>query len=667
MATPGTQEKTVSLSFKTLRSDLDASRRAIADLNKDLKALDLQGNRVSSTYVSVGNNLKKASAQALSARNETLKGTQAIKEQTTALDRYNQALAAQKSAGGGGGTGGANPTGTIGRGLKLAGNVLGQAGIDTGLGDLGQIAQQVTPLIEGVGASMGQVALAAPLAGVALVALSIAAKKFAEDMEANRQRITNAIDTQKTYYELLQTGTSDSIKLGLEELRVKLAVAEAVRRDIQAGQDQLKQFGILQGLAEQFTGLTDQAKAADQEINQTRGQIDALTRALDSNQVAANDAKKAAEDYAGVLEEQGPNLAQQIQALRSKEAQTLEQIERQREQANEQIANIEQRAADQRVAIAEREAQAEAQALLNLQRANAEASIKLSQQDADTKLNYQRQETAAARDHARRMLQIRRDELNEETDLIAARDFAGLAQARRNLNQKLDEESDNFSAARQERLTQLKQQLQDNRTAFVREREARQRAYQQQLADLRAAQKRDLAATTAASNIEISRLQEKLKAQITMENSAYQIMLKQEAEFLRIRQQLLAGAISAEQAKAAASRNTGSSGGSTPIDATQPHEQKHPGTGGFAGGGYMRAGQKGEVNEAGRESFTTGGRTFWLPDVRGYFTPTRGGTVNPASGGGNMPPISITINGTNKQAILREVNTRLDKALGEIV
>lgn len=654
------------LSFTIDQARAKAATKSVSGLDKTVKDLDSSlktlAKTAGTTGAAVGNGLKRFSAEQVSVRNELLKGTQALKEQVTVLDLYKQKLAAtQQGSGGGGG-------GLLGK-LGSTGSAVGAVLSGAGAGQLGQIAsiggqlgsainqiQQVSSVIQGVGASsasavpgvagasasLGTLALAAPLVIIALVALSEAIKKVTNDIEQGKRNVQGAIASQKTYYELLQTGTTESIKAQLAELKVKQAVAAQIRSDIQAQiESQKQQFGILGGLVADFTGLSDELKKADEETQDLSFQIDAYTRALNSNQVAQNDAKAAAEEYGQTLKQQ----ADDQQAAAQRVAQEEIQI---RDRAAQEEAQILQRASDQRIALARRTAQMEQDALAKVQADLNEGRIRLDEQQADTRLEFHRQEARSARDHLRNLIKIRKDAEASEFELILNRDFAGLARQRRETDARLQEEQERYAEERQQRLVDLKNKLQDNQRSFQREREQRVRQYQQQLADIRRQQINELQANSEAATLDLQRLRDRLQAELAMKQSAYTRALELEAQYLAIRERLLSGAISAAQAQ---QQSSGSSSG---------------GTGGgslhLAGGGPISAGQTALVNEgfAGqRESFRSGGQSVMLPGGMGLFKPLRSGRVD-SGGGGISISMPISVSGSTWAEIRRKVHADVD-------
>lgn len=660
MANDTIASQILQLSFDTDPTSVKNTLAQVQNLRSGLNGLVADTKKLSTTTSGLTNDYGKLSAKAVEARNNLLKGTQAMKDQITVADRLAKVQRDTASAGGigGSGTGGAaSEVRLIGKGLKLANTIGNVIEPIPGLGQASIVLKQAAPLIEGLGASVGELAIAAPLAGVAVAGVAIAFKLAADEIEKGKERVEGALGAQEHYFQVVQTGTRESIQTELDGLKAKKEADQAAyETQVAAAQQQRDNIPILGALGVATSGLAQHIQDNKKAVQDDEYQINALTEALKNNKVAANEEAAARKALAGEFST-GPNLAQQIEGIQQKEQSALDQMAKARENEAQQEADILQRSADQKIAIAEKEAEAEAAALLSLQRANAEGQIKLSQAEADDRLNFQRGEAKAARDHADKLLQIRRDEQRDEVDLIANRDFAGLAKARRDLNNKLDDEQQSYADSKRERLIELKQKLQDDVTAFVREREQRQRAYQQQLSDLRTAEARDLAANAASARLEISRLQAKLSAQQKLEQAGYNAMLAQEAQFIKLRIDLLSGAISAAQAKIEGDIIAKSGGDTIKQGVLSGEGLKH-----LAGGGYLPGGMSALVNEGlGRESWTSGGRTMWLPNAKGYFTPTQGGHVNPAGGG--APQISISVRADTKRAILRETARQLSDAL----
>lgn len=667
-------DKILSLQFVTDKKSTSDTLAQITQLRASLNQVVSQQKALSLSTDGVGNSYKKLSANAVQSRNDFLKGTTAIKEQITVLDRLKAAQSQVSSASGGGG-GDASGVRLISKGLKLANTVGNAIEPIPGLGQASTVLKQAAPLIEGLGASVTELAVAAPLAGVAVVGVAIALKLFTDQLDAEKAGLQSALKAQEDYFQIIQTGTQDQVKTALDAAKAKQAGDQAaLASQLESAKAARENQGILGAAIVAFGGLGAEITKNKEAVQGDKDEVSALTNALNSQAVAENTAKEAALAYAGTFSS-GPTLASQIETTRNAEKTALDQMAQQREAEAQAEVDILQKGADQRIAIAEREAEGEAAALLSLQRANTDAQTKLGQQEADDRLTFQRQEIKETRDHVKKLLQIRKDEARDETELIANRDFAGLAAARRGLNQKLDDEQDNYSEAKRQRVVELKQRLQDDKTGFIREQQQRQINYQRQLSDLRAAETRDLQANRDATAKSLEQLRNKLGDQLKLEQAGYAASLKLEQGYINIRNQLLAGVLtSVAQAQSQAGLLGGSAYGTYGTLASHQNLTGTPGTvrGDSprtvrrAGGGYLSAGQTAMVNEAGRESWSSGGSTVWLPKARGYFTPTQGGTVNPAVGGG-APQIHISVRADTRAGILKEVNQQVSDALTGIV
>ena len=621
----------LTLSFAIDKAKLDQATKGVTTLQKNTKDLDKQlqvlAKTAGTTGAAVASGLKRVSASQVEMRNELLKGTKALQEQETVLDRYKQKLNSVSGAKGGG-IGSTAPAlaSAVGGSLSAAG--LGEiGGLSTGVGQainafrqLQQLAPAAASGTTAVASSFGSIAVAGPLVAAAMIALGVAIKSFMERIEAGRKMVSNAVEGQRTYYELIQTGTTESIKAGLAELKVKQAVAQQVRADIQRQIDQQKQqFGIVSGLITLVTGLDEEFKKADEEASQLGFQIDAYTRALGSNEVKARDAAKATQELTN-------NYAAAF------------------ERAAQQEAEILQRAADRRVEIAKRAAQQEQDALTSLRRSLEEGRLKLEQAQADARLNFQRTEAQAAKQHFNSLKKIRKDAQDSEFELVLNRDFAGLAKLRRETDKRLGEEDEQYLDQRRSRLTAFKQQQQDQAASFIRERQARITAYSQQLQDLRSQQTREIQANNEAANVELTRLRERLMAELNLKASANSQALTLEQLYQQARLRLLQQSVSSAGSTSGATGSTGA---------------KH-----LAAGGLLSAGQTALVNEGyrgQRESFVSGGRSMMLPGGMGLFTPMRSGRVD--SGGDVTVPISLTVNGSTWAEIRRQVHASIDTQL----
>lgn len=652
-------DRILKLGFDVDEQSTKAVAKQVDGLRKSLVDLESQEKKLNRTNVDLGNSYASMSAKAVQARNEILKGTKAFKDQETVLDRLRKKQAeANKPGGGGGGSGGAAPAlaAAVGGSLNAAG--LGElGGISTGAGQVinafRQLQQVAGPAAEGTAGAAGSLsslAVAGPIAVAAVVAIGIAVKDFVDKLEDGKQMISNAIDSQKTYYELVATGTKESIEAGLEELKIKQQIAAQVQRDIQAQIDaQNQQFGIFGGIVSSLGGLTDAAKENQKELDATNFQIDAYTRALGTNEVAARSAAKAQEELAETNKQKAEEASKRAAAIG-------EEISKLQQDSAKKEIDIREKAADQIDQINKRAAQAEADAYTNLLRDRQEADIRAGQQYEDARLAYQRDEVKGFRDHTRKLGEIRRDANRDEADLIRDRDFAGLARLRRETDQKIDDAQDQFSAERSDRLEALRQKLNDDKTGFIREREARMRAYNQQITDLRAARKREIETAAASRDNELGRLKVSLKEENAIKKAALDEALTQARNFLSQIRGMSGSSPSSGTSPDTDAPPPPASGGSGQTPQSPPRRR-------LAYGGYLGPGETGIINDrfpGQREKFNG----TWLPPGLGAFTPLRGGQVTP----GQAPGISVgdvIVSGSTWKELRARVHAEMDRKLDQ--
>lgn len=634
-------DKILSLAFVADQKSTKDTLAQIAQLRASLNTITSQQKALSLSTDGIGNSYAKMSAKAVQARNEFLKGTTAVKEQISVLERLRQAQNRVDAGGGGGGGTNASDVRLIGKGLKLANTVSNVIEPIPGLGQASTVLKQAAPLVEGLGASVAELAVAAPIAAVAVAGLAVAIKVFSDNIQAAKERQDAAIKAQEDARQLEQTATKEEIQARIAAIKQHQAGTQASINDqVAAAQAQRDNIPIFGAGVVAFGGLAQEIIKNKQEVEADQFQIEALTRALNSNKVAANEATAARAAEADKIQQ----LAKDQFTIAQNAANAQIQIQ---QQANQQEANILQRAADQRVAIAQRAADAEADALLGLNRSIEADRIRLGQQQADARLAFQRDEAKSAKQHFANLQKIRKDAEANEFELILNRDFAGLAKARRDTEQRLEEEDTRYKQEREQRLIALKNQLGDQQKAFIRERQARLVQYQQQLQDLHTRLERELRDNDAAARLDLERLHAKTEEELKIKQAGYVAAIEMAKNYA---QSLVALFTPGGNPLGASGNGTGSGIPSS-------------GAPFMASGGWLSAGKTAVVSDAGRESFTSGGRTAWLPNAKGYFTPMQGGQVNPAGGGGVN--INLSVTGSDYKAIRRKVHADLDMKLSE--
>lgn len=145
----------------------------------------------------------------------------------------------------------------------------------------------------GVGAaavSVGALTLAILPVAAAIAAVTIAFQKFQKDLEAQKAVLEGAIDNQRHYYEVIQTGSKESIQAELEAAQVRQRAANQLRADLQRAFGDLS---AIEKLSPAGAQLKKNIEELDTEIRINADSIERLTKAMNSGEVAARDAAAA--------------------------------------------------------------------------------------------------------------------------------------------------------------------------------------------------------------------------------------------------------------------------------------------------------------------------------------------------------------------------------------
>jgi hypothetical protein len=169
---------------------------------------------------------------------------------------------------------------------------------------------------------------------------------------------------------------------------------------------------------------------------------------------------------------------------------------------NREIADIERRRAESVIDITREFADAAQDAVRDLDDARSDAARSLNrdlsslqrnarEEQRDIRVEAQRDEARALRTHLRELEQIRKDAQASEDELVANRDFAGLARLRRDTARQLEQTSSTFTNERREQRIALQDRINDQARAFELEREQRRAQYEQDLEDAKIAYQRE--------------------------------------------------------------------------------------------------------------------------------------------------------------------------------
>ena len=163
----------------------------------------------------------------------------------------------------------------------------------------------------------------------------------------------------------------------------------------------------------------------------------------------------------------------------------------------EKRAALEKKFANELVELSKRAAEESAKALSRLEEKLATLNQSLGRDLEDqqrkqqrklleAQIDGQRQEVRERRDHVNRLEDITRKADETEFSLRQARDFKGVANARRTARIQIQDEQRNFARSEKDRIEKLQQEAGDRQIAFAEERRDRLRKFQQDIADARA-------------------------------------------------------------------------------------------------------------------------------------------------------------------------------------
>lgn len=135
--------------------------------------------------------------------------------------------------------------------------------------------------------------------------------------------------------------------------------------------------------------------------------------------------------------------------------------------------------------------------LTNFRRGEASAAAKAQQKSLEDQIKYQEDSAKSAREHARDLRDIQQKAQQNEEDLIAARDFAGLFKSRRNTTIAIQNSNRDFQEQEAERQLQFQQKNESDARQYQFEQQQRLIAYQNQNQDAERQYNRQLAQAQA--------------------------------------------------------------------------------------------------------------------------------------------------------------------------
>lgn len=269
----------------------------------------------------------------------------------------------------------ADLTGFIEQLPRLVNGVKGLAGAApaaaTGATQLAAASTAAGTAAAGAGISLGAVALAALPLAAALAVIAVMFKQIQKEAEEQKAVLQAAVAAQRRYYELIESGTSEEIRTELQAAEIRRAGAQRTLNDLQAVYGELSAFERLLPPAQE---LKNQIEALEGETRAVDVEIESLTNALGSSEVAARDAAAAHEEAAERIREATRQTISEVQKAADLRLQAdtlaaegtseqvnerIEAIRRERNAINGQIEDLESLAGateEGQAAIAELEA-----------------------------------------------------------------------------------------------------------------------------------------------------------------------------------------------------------------------------------------------------------------------------------------------------------------------
>jgi hypothetical protein len=246
------------------------------------------------------------------------------------------------------------------QGARLAGEVFAVAeAIPQLVGSLKAMPAAISATVSGlIGAEVAFSTIALTLLPIAasVAAVALAFKKFQKDLEEQKATLNSALDAQRSYFELIQSGTSGEIR---DARDAEIERQQAIRDTIAAQQEVFDGLSQIEKLSPAGKALKDNIKALTEELNGAEFQINAYNQALSSQQVIARD----------LAQTQSEALARTIT--------TLDEMTQRRLQAEELGLSSTSESIDARIAAYQRESAAIDEQIAQLQplsETSAEAS-----------------------------------------------------------------------------------------------------------------------------------------------------------------------------------------------------------------------------------------------------------------------------------------------------
>jgi hypothetical protein len=567
----------LTLSFELEKRNLDQAEKGIQGLDKEIKSLNAEMKKLDKTASSTGDSI---SDSAKLQRAEIEKNIDALQRQRKELEaqatvsRARAQTSGQVAEGAGGVSSGfgalATAAGTAGLGplqelftivddfanlgeqlprlatgisdLKsgLSQGTTAAAGLAGATSTSSAAATAATPAIAGVGISLGTVLAAAlPIAAV-VAAVAVAFNAFTNTLAEAKARLETAVAGQLQYFDIINTGTSESIQSSLDGLEIERQIAEQKIAFLQA---QIEQQNLLEKIVSGGE-LKDALEEQEAQLFETEVAINAHTSALGSEEVAANDAAAAQSNVNKEQAQAAPIAQRSADAIQKESAakRASTQASKQNVAAINNEIKASKRARRESVSRAEfkifgedskSEAKVDEIAKMRLDALEKErelakglvSDIEGAQRDLQSSLaeldrSFKDDEERSERDHEKALKSIRDEARDGEADALRNRDFAALVQIKQDAKKRIREENERFKDEKRERAIDRRIRIRELRIANTERQAEIRRANQQQLLELRNTLMQQLALRRSALEQETSMMSSQFGGLKTFRNSS---------------------------------------------------------------------------------------------------------------------------------------------------
>lgn len=472
----------------------------------------------------------------------------------------------------------------IGRGVgRLGGGVdlsttggLAEAGL--GLGEVASALPEVVAQAKGavtsltgpggLAGSLGALGVASGLAIVAVVAIGLAIKKFADDAKKQAEELASVVDQRrKVGQEIAQGLTTEEATARQEELNRLREEEVKLLKDLKDAEQQYKDEtgalgGVIGAVDPRVKKLKEEIATSEKLIDDYNAEQKALSKAIEGGKLEANDAAAAEAELANARGEAGTatlDAAEQEKKTEQEREKAAQEAQRAQEKAmqewvaqQERIAQISENYASAVENAARSASQATEDARKKLAdslkdirtgigRQLADDAIKAKQDEANLKRQQYEDEQKRLRDHQRAMRDIIKDANRSQEDLLAERDFLALDQLSRQTKRDIEDQQQADLDAQDEQQRANDQELRDFKQQQQTLRAERLRDYQRSIVDARTQNQRELRDIQVNKQRQLDLAAEARNKELRMAQEGINRKLQLEAEYWRRSQGLIPG------------------------------------------------------------------------------------------------------------------------------